>query len=535
MNGSPAGGPPDGPLLRLLDANANRAREALRVLEDYARFVLDDGGISSQLKGIRHGLASATRGWAAEAILHRDTPGDVGTAIKTEAEGKRQDLTDVVTAAGKRLGEALRAIEEYLKPIAPVEASQVEALRYRFYDIEHRLAFTLRPPSAACGFANVRLYVLITESLCKRPWLEAAEESILGGADCLQLREKDLDSGELLRRARQLVALCRHHKIPCIINDRPDVAILSGADGVHVGQDDLPARDVRKLIGRRLILGVSTHNFAQAKQARLDGADYIGVGPIFRSPTKPRDFVAGLDYARQVAATLPDLPSVAIAGIHAGNVDEVLATGIRAVAVTSAVLGAANVRGAAAELKRKLCGARDMAHPVAQTFLSVSGGHSCPPEPAGEADVRIRRRNLPHWTLSGSTYYVTFRLRSDVTPFDKADRARVLSHLRSGDSTYYDLIAGIVMPDHVHALLRPKEGVELPRILKGMKGVSARIVNEARGRRGELWQDESWDRIVRDQKELDEKLQYMLDNPVRAGLVSDGGDYDAWYVNQKAV
>jgi REP element-mobilizing transposase RayT len=122
-----------------------------------------------------------------------------------------------------------------------------------------------------------------------------------------------------------------------------------------------------------------------------------------------------------------------------------------------------------------------------------------------------------------------------VTPLDEVDRARVLSHLRSGDGTYYDLIAGIVMPDHVHALLRPKEGVELPRILKGIKGVSARIVNEARGGRGELWQDESWDRIVRDQKELDEKLQYMLDNPVRAGLVNDGWDYDAWYVNQQAV
>ena len=98
-----------------------------------------------------------------------------------------------------------------------------------------------------------------------------------------------------------------------------------------------------------------------------------------------------------------------------------------------------------------------------------------------------------------------------------------------------DLIGAVVMPDHAHALLRPKDGVELSRITKGIKGVSARIVNEARGQRGPLWQDESWDRIVRDQEELDEKLQYMLDNPVRAGLASDGWEYDAWYVNQRAV
>lgn len=339
-------------VLRLLDANANRAREALRVLEDYARFVLDDPAFSGELKAIRHEFAAATRHIATDAILHRDTPGDVGTTLKTDQELRREDLADVVTAAGKRLGEALRSIEEYLKTESPAGAATVESLRYRFYDIEQRLAFTLRP--AARGFANVRLYVLITESLCKRPWLEAAEQAILGGADCLQLREKTLDGGELLRRAEALVRLCRRHRVLCVINDRPDIALHSGADGVHVGQDDLPAKAVRKVVGRRMIVGVSTHNLDQAKQAVHDGADYLGVGPFFRSPTKPRDFLAGPAYARQVADALPHVPAVAIAGITAANVHEVRATGLRAVAVTSAVLGAADVRMAAAELKKHL-------------------------------------------------------------------------------------------------------------------------------------------------------------------------------------
>ena len=526
-------------ILRLLDANANRAREALRVVEDYARFVLDDGALSQELKAIRHELAGATRGFVAEAILHRDTPGDVGTGNKTETELRRADVTEVVTAAGKRLGEALRAIEEYLKTDDPAAAAQVEALRYRFYDVEHRLAFTLYP---AGRFGHVRLYVLITERLCRRPWLDVARDAIAGGADCLQLREKDLDGAELLNRARALVNLCRPTGVLSIINDRPDIALLSGADGVHVGQGDLPVMEVRKLVGREKIVGVSTHHLDQARQAVRDGADYIGVGPFFRSETKPRDFVAGPAYAREVAESIP-LRAVAIAGITARNVDEVLATGIHAVAVSSAVIGAEDARAAAAELKAKLTtGAGPQAsdaRAVAQTFLSVSGGHSCPPEPRAATvvgpELQITRRNLPHWTMEGSTYYLTFRLRDDARHLEQADRQVVLSHLKSGDKVYYDLIAAVVMPDHAHALLRPRKGMELSRIMKGIKGVSARLVNQARRCHGPLWQDESWDRIVRDPDELDEKLQYMLDNPVRKGLVSDGWDYDGWYVNQRAV
>src|SRR5262245_20103178 len=135
----------DSPLLRLLDANLNRAREALRVLEDYARFILNHEPLCQGLKHIRHDLTDATKGLVADAILHRDTPGDVGTQIKTVPELAREDLSHVVTAAGKRLGEALRAIEEYLKTLDPQAASRIEAVRYAFYDIEQRVAITLRP------------------------------------------------------------------------------------------------------------------------------------------------------------------------------------------------------------------------------------------------------------------------------------------------------------------------------------------------------------------------------------------------------
>ena len=337
-----------GPILRILDANANRAREALRVMEDYARFGLDNDTLCRELKVIRHDLVAALGQIPVQAILHRDTAGDVGTTHKTAAEFCRQDIAHVVTAAGKRFGEAIRCLEEFAKIADPQAAGQLEQLRYRFYVIEQTLAFTFRP---AGRLAQVRLYVLITESHCLgRPWLEVARQAILGGADCLQLREKDMESGELFRRAQQFVALCREHHVISIINDRSDIAIAAGADGVHVGQTDLPAREARRLVGADKFVGVSTHHIDQARQAVLDGADYIGVGPIFPSSTKQRDFVAGLEYARLVAGAIA-IPAVGISGINAGNVQQVRAAGLRAIAVTAAVTEQPDVCAATRPLK----------------------------------------------------------------------------------------------------------------------------------------------------------------------------------------
>ena len=341
-----------GAILRMIDANANRAREALRVLEDYARFALDHDGLCAALKQLRHDLTAAIGPVLPQAILHRDTPGDVGTDNKTASEAVRSGLGAVVTAAGKRLGESLRVLEEAFKIEHPQSSAALEKIRYRLYELEQQIARTLRPGK----FAHVRLYVLITESLCRLPWLETARLAIEGGADCLQLREKQLDAAQLLERARRLVDLCREKSALCIINDRPDITALSGADGVHLGQEDLPAAEARKIIGPDVIIGVSTQRIEQARQAVLDGADYIGAGPIFASTTKQRPVIAGCEYARQVAQSIR-IPAVAIAGITEANVDEVLATGIGAIAVTAAVVASDDPRQAASRLKAKVVSA----------------------------------------------------------------------------------------------------------------------------------------------------------------------------------
>jgi REP element-mobilizing transposase RayT len=156
--------------------------------------------------------------------------------------------------------------------------------------------------------------------------------------------------------------------------------------------------------------------------------------------------------------------------------------------------------------------------------MDVQGIHGMP-----ESELKIKRRRLPHWTLEGSTYFVTFRLRSKN--LSALERKVVLDHIRSGHGKFYDLAATVVMPDHVHLILKPWNGFDLSRILKGIKGVSARLLNAMRGTSGTLWQKESMDRILRDDKEFEVKLQYMIDNPLKSQIIKNDEDYDGWFFN----
>jgi REP element-mobilizing transposase RayT len=128
--------------------------------------------------------------------------------------------------------------------------------------------------------------------------------------------------------------------------------------------------------------------------------------------------------------------------------------------------------------------------------------------------------------LEGSTYFITFRLMTGT--LTQADRRVVRDHISAGHRRFYSLVAVVVMPDHVHLILRPLPGLDLSRIMKGIKGVSANLLNRARGTAGTVWQDESYDRIIRNEDEFNEKLNYMLNNPAKAGLCAPGEEYDGW-------
>jgi len=351
---------------RILDANFNRAREALRVMEEYARFALDDAGLTAAIKETRHALTDClrrfesnetgtialsssppTRAGATSLIGSRDIAGDVGREVTTESEYQRADASQVVVAAGKRLGEALRAIEEYGKIIDPAFAASIETIRYRGYELERRLALTTQ---ARQRFGSVRLYVLLTEELCGKGWFETAEAALRGGADCIQLREKSLPDRELLDRAKRLVNLCRERGAMLIINDRPDVAVASGAHGVHLGQTDLPVAAVRRIVPPTCVIGVSTHTIEQVRAAAEQAPDYIAVGPMFDSPTKPQKHIAGpatLGEARKFTS----LPLVAIGGISEENAAEVLGAAPCCLCVCRSVIAQSDVEEAARRLR----------------------------------------------------------------------------------------------------------------------------------------------------------------------------------------
>jgi len=333
-------------VLRILDANANRAREAMRVMEEAARFILQDAQLTATLKELRHDFAAALSALG-ELSAHRDTPGDVGTDITTTSESNRPNAADVVLAAGKRLSEALRVIEEYAKLLDPAVAAHIEALRYRGYDVEQRLDRAL----VGCRARQWKLCVLVSENLCPDgDWQRVATAVVEAGGDCIQLREKRLEAGELLLRARWLVELCRPRGVSVIINDRPDVALAAAADGVHLGQDDLPVTGTRKLAGRQLLIGVSTGHLEQAHRAVRDGADYCGVGPMFATSTKHKKVVAGPAYLKAFLDELPSVPHLAIGGITPDNVAQLVEGGCRGVAVSSAVCAAADPQAAAEQL-----------------------------------------------------------------------------------------------------------------------------------------------------------------------------------------
>jgi thiamine-phosphate pyrophosphorylase len=332
---------------RILDASANRAREALRVIEDYCRFVLDDRFLSGQLKQLRHDLTAALAVLPdALRLAARETLRDVGTALSTAREQERHSLLAVVQANLKRLQEALRSLEEFGKLVGPRLGQALEVVRYRSYTLERAIVLGT---TARQRLADARLYVLLTGSACLAALDWTIREAAAGGARIFQLREKHLGDRALLERARQVRRWTREVEALLIVNDRPDIARLAEADGVHVGQDELPVKEARRILGPDALIGVSTHDLDQLRQAVLDGASYVGVGPTFPSGTKHFDELAGMDFVRQAAAET-SLPAFVIGGVTLETIGAAVAAGARRVAVSQAICQAEDPQAVAREL-----------------------------------------------------------------------------------------------------------------------------------------------------------------------------------------
>jgi len=326
----------------MLDANANRAAEGLRAVEDVARFLLDDAAGAQLAKNLRHAIRSAIPD---QVVAWRDTAGDVGTTITAAGELERARVTDLIRANAARAQEALRAAEEAAKLLGLATcAATLEHCRYEAYRLES--AVLSRLPAWLCH--RIRLCCLVDTRLCVDP-VTVAGAAARGGAGLVQLRAKDLGARDYLALAARVQDAVRNAGALFAVNDHVAVARVLGADAVHIGQDDLPLAAARAVVGPRCAIGISAHTPEQARQAVADGADYLGLGPMFATTTKPHEPERGPGLLDAVRPFLTR-PSYAIGGLDTERIRALLPRLPHGVAVAGAICRAVDPERAAAEI-----------------------------------------------------------------------------------------------------------------------------------------------------------------------------------------
>jgi thiamine-phosphate pyrophosphorylase len=251
---------------RIIDANFNRAREAIRVIEDYCRFALNSAPLSERARQLRHELSAAINKLdAGRLISSRDSLGDVGAGKTVDTQLARISLTDCFTAGCKRLTEALRTLAEMSQTQNRTAAETIERLRFAAYTLEKDIVLFAEP---AEKFKRVGLYVVITSNL-PADIISLAHKCAAGGADCIQLRAKGMNDNMLFATAVEFVRICKAAGVLSIINDRVDIAVAANADGVHLGQNDLPVEPARKLELAPLIIGERDKTGCRGRRAEL--------------------------------------------------------------------------------------------------------------------------------------------------------------------------------------------------------------------------------------------------------------------------
>ena len=338
-----------GEIWRIVDASLNRIGEGLRLLEDSARLMLNDATLTQQLKNMRHELVRSDWSIQQQLLQARDSEGDVGIDMEVPGEEKQREIPVTIVANARRVQESLRVMEEMAKaPGLGLDSEKFKQARFALYAIEKALlSRVLRQDKIKRLFG---LYVIIDATALRgRSHIEVAGQAIRGGAKVIQLRDKVHSKKELLTIAQELRNLCAEQDVLFIMNDCLDVALAVDADGLHVGQDDLPVKVARRLLPIDRILGCSARTVDKAAIAQSEGADYIAVGAMYPTSSKETAEVVGPERLKQIRQAVT-LSLVAIGGINASNVSEVLAAGADSVAVISAVLGAEDVEGATRQI-----------------------------------------------------------------------------------------------------------------------------------------------------------------------------------------
>ncbi len=316
-------------IARILDANLDRAREGLRIIEEWCRFGLNDAQFADRCKQMRQEVAK----WhTLDLKIARDTPNDQGTQLSHPQEESRSNIDHLLYANLGRLQEALRVIEEYGKLYQANMGMAFKQLRYQAYTLESDLICHNR----LAKLREISLYLVTSPS---ERLFSIVESALQGGLELVQYRDKNTDDAIRFDNASKLCQLCHDYGALFLVNDRVDLAIAVNADGVHLGQQDLPIGVARQILGNQRIIGRSTTNPEEMAKALAEGADYIGVGPVYATPTKAGKKAAGLEYV-EYAAKNCQIPWFCIGGSDLSNIEAVRQAGGKQVAVVRAIMEA---------------------------------------------------------------------------------------------------------------------------------------------------------------------------------------------------
>ncbi|MBN1161770.1 MAG: thiamine phosphate synthase [Dehalococcoidales bacterium] len=342
---------------RIIDANINRLGEGLRVLEEFARMTLNDAVLMQKLKDMRHRTVETNAEMYKKLINSRDVVGDIGSDMNATGEKNEREPQGIIAANAKRAQESLRVLEEMGKiPALNLDSEKYRKARFELYTLEKELVARISRKDKLERIKGI--YVIIDAAWLKgRKPADVAKQAIKGGASVIQLRCKECSHREFLDMAGDIQEVCREKGVLFIVNDSLEIALAVKADGLHAGQEDMPAGELKKLLPIDMILGYSARTMVVAKKAGKEGADYLGIGAMFATTTKKSAEVVGPERISKIKKVL-DLPIVAIGGINKANITEVMEAGANAAAVISAVMGADDIEKATRELVNIIKGAK---------------------------------------------------------------------------------------------------------------------------------------------------------------------------------
>ena len=331
MENSKTTQPEDLRISQIIDANLDRAREGLRVLEDWARFGLGNEDFVIRIKNFRQILG---KNHLEIYKISRNHIEDQCKGLTHSEQSNRKSPSKIISSNSARVQEALRVIEEFSRDHNNKLSTIASEIRYQIYTLEIELLNFNNRKRAELIISENNLYSITDH---RENLLETIEKILLAGVKIIQHRYKEGNDKEHLKEAIEINNLCKKYNSLFIVNDRVDIALASNADGVHLGQDDIDIKTARKVLGISKIIGVSANNSADINKAVTDGCDYIGVGPVFPTLTKKNKEPLGLEKIKALTKDI-NIPYFAIGGINKLNISSLKSHGISKVAIVSGLL-----------------------------------------------------------------------------------------------------------------------------------------------------------------------------------------------------